>query len=98
MWSDGSLSYMLVIHVQPVTAIVKQISDFLYKFDLWPSSWPWKKGHRQNSTIYLWSSGSLSYMLVIHVQPVTAIVKQISDVLYKSDLWPSSWPWKKGHR
>ena len=51
--------------------IVKEIFKDLRKFDLWPSSWPWKKGRREKIRPPLDSLTMISYISVIHPKTLT---------------------------
>ena len=66
--------------------------------DLQSHGWPWMKGHRSKLILPVDSLTMISYMMVIRIGSLQAIIKEIKHDLHKFDLESHRWPWMKGHR
>ena len=69
----------------PICYIKKIFNDF-QKFDRCPSSWPWEKGHRKKGIPHMDSLYLLSFMPVIHPEPLVWLVKEIFNDFHKFNI------------
>ena len=85
MDSLSLICYMSVIHPNSLTWKVKEIFNVFHKFDLWPLSWPWKEGRRENPRPSLDSLTLICYMSIIHWKVLSLIISEIFNILWISE-------------